>query len=374
MKQITKLVIALCVLTSCSREWQDNQQSDYRTVLAYIAADNDLNKEARDKCDALLEGWHPQDGGLLAVADNGSQPVLMKASGNNGKKQWDTLRVYEHTDMADAALLRRVVEEMPTIAPAKCYGLIVFSHATGWLPKGAFAHPDSYAPPIGSRTLITAGSKEMSIDDFAAALPDRGFCFIVFDMCFMANTEALYALRNKTHAFAVSTAEILSPGFTPAYRTSLSRLYTPHPDLVGFAQDFFNYWNSQEGIYRSATVSVVKSNGLEELATWAKQQHAAEKIAASSDSLLKATQTYDRLPVHLFHDLYDVLGSCVHTEAERQQLNDIFSRTVILSKTTGRIVQLPIMRHSGLSTYIPRSTLPALNMAHEQTAWQHAIK
>ena len=64
-------IISLCfvfsffILFSCSKE--DNiQQQQYktRTVLAYIAADNDLSAEAKSKCEALLTGWNASMGKL----------------------------------------------------------------------------------------------------------------------------------------------------------------------------------------------------------------------------------------------------------------------------------------------------------------------
>ncbi len=71
----------------------------------------------------------------------------------------------------------------------------------------------------------------MEISDFAAALGDCHFDFIVFEACFMAGVEVAWELREKTDYVVASAAEILSPGFTDIYGELRDCLFLPQPDL-----------------------------------------------------------------------------------------------------------------------------------------------
>ena len=57
---------------------------------------------------------------------------------------------------------------------------------------------------------------------------------------------------------------------TEVYPSALSYLYQPTPELERFAQSYFDAWNSKTGDYRSATISVVRTEYLEELALLAR--------------------------------------------------------------------------------------------------------
>ncbi len=365
----------LMFVTSCTREWEHphSEGTTHRTILAYIAADNNLSGEAQEKCKALLDGWHTKLGGLLIVADDGrGHPALLRATERGGIKLLDTLRTYSQENMADASLLGEAITDMPHYAPASCYGLVLFSHATGWLPAKAFTNPQKFIFPNTTRSIFKDKEQEMEVDDMAAVIPDGRFCFIVFDMCFMGSTEALYALRNKAHKAIVSAAEVLSPGFTPIYRTHLDRLYTPRPDVIGFASAFFDHWSTQEGVYRSATISVIDLHQLNALAALTQDLTTAHHN--STPPSLEDIQVYDRrTSPHLFFDLGDYLHALASSAEDRQRIADQMKRTVLLKRHTDFMVQLPLLRHSGLSIYVEQPSLPALNNAHRHSEWGKAI-
>lgn len=391
-------IISLCfvfsffILFSCSKEENIYQQQyKTRTVLAYIAADNDLSAEAKSKCEALLTGWNASMGKLLVVTDDGKHPpLLLQATMSNDQKQWDTLRVYTHDNMADRVLLTTVIADMSHFAPADTYGFIVFSHATGWLPAERNtsaatniqeAHmqgiPKVQGEGIVTRALIKDGTHDMNIDDFAGAIPDHRFTFIAFDMCFMANVEALYSLRNKADYFIASATEILSPGFTPIYRTHLSKLFCtrcnqPRP-LIAFATAYFDYWNKQEGIYRSATISVIRASAFEEMAELSRHILFKNSLYKDLSSQRSLFQPYDRYSTHLFFDFSQYLNHLALTAEQRKEIDRVMNHLVIYKNNTSHLISLPIIQHSGLSVYIDNPYNPALNKAHNHTDWQKRV-
>ena len=127
--------------------------------------------------------------------------------------------------------------------PAEEYGLILWSHGTSWLPAGR-----------GLRSFGSDSGKEMNIVDLAKALPLH-FKFILFDACLMGAVEVVYELRNTTDYIIASSTETIAEGFP--YHLILPELVKQNPDWTKVAQQYFDYYNNQQGVYQSATVSVI---------------------------------------------------------------------------------------------------------------------
>lgn len=179
-----------------------------------------------------------------------------------------TLKRYAEINSASPDNLRGVLEEIIGRYPADSYGLICFSHASGWLPQGALNDLEGFgrARPAGTRSIFEDSGCEMPLADFGGALilpGGRKFDFIVLEACFMAGVEVAYELKDKTDHIVASTAEMLSDGFVDVYPEGLSLLMQPEPDLRGFAHSYFQVWNAKSGAYRSATVSVINTAHLD---------------------------------------------------------------------------------------------------------------
>ncbi len=345
-----------------------------RTILAYFAGDNSLSWEVAQKTDSLLAGWNPVYGNLLIVADTerSTSPVLLQAKMKNGKVVADVIKTYTNDNMASPELLREVINDMKTICPAESYGMILFSHATGWLPQGAFSDPLGWQPPsaINVRSIFVDQGREMTLADFSSAIPDNTFKFMAMDMCFMSSAETAYALRNKTEYMIVSAAEILSPGFFPIYQNYLKGLYATEPNLNGFANAFYQHFNSKNGQWHSATISVLKTKEIEGLAALTK-----ELLPTLTQTQIDQLQYYDRNgEPHLFFDLGDYLYASAKNSYDHQRIDEALNKCVIFKQTTGLLIDIAINKHSGLNVYIDQTTLPYLNAAHDHTEWAKTVK
>lgn len=369
MKKILLLISSLSFLFACSEE---SLQTDYkiveekRTLLFYLAGDNNLSFEIKNQREALRKGWNAQTmGKLIVVSDDNieGKPILETLTTRKGQNTWDTLKVYKNADSASPAVLKSAIADMQTYAPARHYGFITFSHATGWLPKGTFENP--YKREIVTRSLLVDNDNEMEFDDFAAAIPNQLFDFMIFDMCFMAGIESTYALRNKTPYILASSAEILSPGLSAIYTNSLSKLYTTAADLKGFAKDFFNYFSALQPPYKSATISVINTAPVERLATAVKEL----TIKELSQEQINELQFFDRKTPHLFFDFADYYRKAAPA-SEQVKLNSILDEVIVYKAHTERLINIDIKKHSGLSIYVPQTGLHQLNEAFEQTVWR----
>lgn len=371
-------LLAVLLLSACEREESpvpEPQQAE-RTIMVWLAGDNNLYSEVPQKLCALAEGFRNvdnTDSRLLVYADHrGGYPQLIEIMPDGNQT---VLETYPVQNSASPETLNRSLKHMMEIAPAKGYGMIVFSHATGWLPQGALDNP-YLENKADTRTVLDDDGSQMSLTDFADALPDDiTLDYILFENCFMGGIEVAYALKDKTRQLLVSSAEILSPGFEEIYMSSLNSLTGEETDLTKFAEDYYHYRNSMTGNYRSATISVINTSKLQPLASL------AASIIKDSEPLgeteIIEMQRFNRHDYTLFFDLEEYL---IRFAPERQEeMHEILSDVVEYAAATHDFMPtypngFSINRHCGLTVYIPQTAFPILNSYYEETAWYKATR
>lgn len=383
MNRLLLYILTVLFFVSCSDDSNELPSMDTtveRTVLVWLAGDNNLSTEVPRKIAALARGYinaGRKDARLLIYSDQrGDYPQLIEIVGQGEIKKLST---YPAQNSASPETFNRILSEMMAQAPAKHYGMIVFSHATGWLPQGALEHPTDFekvhsdANTTQSRTILDDNGEQMSISDFANTLPlppAGRFDYIVFENCFTAGIELVYELRDKTDKLLVSSAEILSPGFEDIYSQNLVLLMQSTPDLIGFAKAYYDYRNAMTGNYCSATVSVINTAAIEPLA---ELTGSIEAVALPIDEdILPQLQRFNRHKYTLFFDLAEYLETrCPSRAADIQSAikNAVEYSACTASFISGYTNGFNIHRHSGLTTYIPQSGFPALNAEYYKTSW-----
>lgn len=368
----------ILIISSCNNDEpviNFNDSETEFTLLVWLSGDNDLSSEVPGKISALANGYfgtESYDCRVIIYSDRkGAYPKVEELS---SKGELINIEYFPPHNSASAETLNLVISKMMETAPAKSYGLIVFSHATGWLPTGALEHPTDYFEPKSlSRSIFDDNGDQMSISDFADALPCK-FDYIVFENCFTAGIEVAYELRNKADRILVSSAEILSPGFEEIYSSSLGLLMQPNADLNSFAQKYFEYRNAMSGNSRSATVSVINCSAIEPLADLVRSIESSTESIPEED--LPYMQRFNRHNYTLFFDLAEYLES---RAPEREvEINAAINNAVEYAANTSTFMPgnsyngFQIYRHCGITTYIPQSKFPELNEEYYKTAWYQA--
>lgn len=374
MKVLKIAVLSLVVLSSCLSAPIEIEKVEKRSLLVYLAGDNNLSNEVSEKSKSILEGWRPHMGGLFVFGDvlGKEKPFLMKASYKNGVAVYDTIKTYSNTNSASKELLAEVINDFKNnsskISNSSKYGMIMFSHATGWLPGNSYDNVADWELRQNkdlTRSVFDDNLRQMEIKELSDAIPDGMFDFIAADMCFMSGVEVAYALRNKTQYILSSSAEILSPGFTHVYKNNLHCFYKQEPCLNGFASAFFNYFNSLSGAYRSATISIIKTSELDKISSLVRKYH--NKFNYSE---IENIQHFDRKkPINVFFDLGDYLYNCTTNDSEKKEIDNILKDAIVFKLNTDRIIQLDIKKHSGMTIYIEQNNLEQLNKIYKETDW-----
>ena len=346
--------------------------STHRSVLVYLGADNNFRAEARQKIEQLRSGWDKDiDGNLLVYADAGDSPVWVHIYHSSRKGNVaDTIAVYPAENSARPETLRRMINKLQEDYPAESYGLVVLSHATGWVPA------DMSLPTIALRSVILdRGTVDpdnyMELSAFADAIPYK-LDFMVFDACFMGSVEVAYELKDKTDYIVASPSEVLVPGFV--YPTMMQHLFRAQLDLTAVAREFYEYYDAQKGISRSATVSVVKTSGLDALAAFTGE---LPTPTGSNDNLINSVQHFGYGQQKIYFDFGDYIQKLAPERYDEFQ--------AILNQCVGYKASTPsyysegtsslkaISSFSGLSVYIPQANYPVLNEWYKTLEWYKAV-
>ncbi|GHT43370.1 clostripain [Bacteroidia bacterium] len=371
MKKICLILGALALLASCEGDHSE-PVAVRQVLLVYLGGNSNLSWESYGKLDAIRQGWNgAQDTKILIYHDPANAtPSLQELVRKKGENVAEVVASYEEENSASAEVFGRVIQTVKNrYEAATSYGLLVFSHGTGWLPPtGMYANPRAAA----TRSIVVDGGAEMDIIDMAAAIPDGLFDHIVFEACLMANIEVVYEFRNKAKYILAAAAEIVSPGFTPIYPASVNKLLGGYAGLQSFAQDAFDYFSRQSGWEQSATFSIIHTAALGELKSF---------VAANADFSKPidsdALQDFTRKSYHLFFDFGDYYSRL--TEAGRQpEFARLMGEVVPWKASTPWFLQgsdggFKINAHSGLTTYIVQPNFPQLNAAYEKLQWTQSF-
>ena len=302
--------LLVVVLAACSNEIPEQQPAKRsgRTVLAYLISNSpkSLEKnlqdnvvdmymalaEIKDSC-TLLVFYRPQEySSYLDV------PTLL-CFDTDGRGNVNNLPALTGTDLTfetvcqvarkkeyamnsqiatDPVVMEEVFKDMQKVAPSDSYGLILGSHASGWM-KGnsvqskAFGDDDGYNIDIPDLADVLKNSFSEKLD------------FVLFDACMMGNAEVGYELKEVTSHCIASVME--TPGYGFPYDQILPYLYSENVDYSAVCHEFvsFNKTNNLWG-----TCAVMDCSQMENLASAVKAKLSEWQDALSSVSMQNVQQ------------------------------------------------------------------------------------
>lgn len=304
----TLLVI---VLAACSNEIPEQQPAKRsgRTVLAYLISNNkagSLDTYLRDNvidmytalgnmkesC-TLLVFYRPYTGDaplskptLMSFYADGRGNINNVAALTGTELTFDAVcRIAQKKEYTmnsqiatDPAVMEEVFTDMQTVAPSDSYGLILGSHASGWMkgtsvPTKAFGDDDGYNIDIPDLADVLKNSFSEKLD------------FVLFDACMMGTAEVGYELRETTSYCIASVMETPVYGFP--YDQILPYLYTENIDYPAVCHEFMSF-NKTNNLW--GTCAVMDCSQMENLASAVKAKLSEWKDALSSVSMRNVQQ------------------------------------------------------------------------------------
>lgn len=304
----TLLVI---VLAACSNEIPEQQPAKRsgRTVLAYLISNNkagSLDTYLRDNvidmytalgnmkesC-TLLVFYRPYTGDaplskptLMSFYADGRGNINNVAALTGTELTFDAVcRIAQKKEYTmnsqiatDPAVMEEVFTDMQTVAPSDSYGLILGSHASGWMkgtsvPTKAFGDDDGYNIDIPDLADVLKNSFSEKLD------------FVLFDACMMGTAEVSYELREATSYCIASVMETPVYGFP--YDQILPYLYSENVDYSAVCHEFISFNKTKDAW---GTCAVMDCSQMENLASAVKAKLSEWQDALSIVSIQNVQQ------------------------------------------------------------------------------------
>lgn len=348
---VAYLLILILSMTNCKKEavMLPSPIISEMTVLVYIAANNNLQTEALNSIKKMQRGFVPIAGRVLLVfaKTSAESSYLLKINHSEDNRiVSDTLKIYKNKNSSDPDFLKSVIADSRKLYPAKTYGLVLWSHATSWTPpvKGI----------ISTKSFGYDDDIEMDIKDLNNVLPDD-FEYLMFDACSMASTEVCFELRNKARYIIASPAEILSTSFP--YDQISNDLFEGLEGLKRVAQKFIDFYNSQSGLYASATISIIETKLMDSIAYQANSLLSAKLPLKPINRIKIQSLDFEKGSGVEAYDFISFLRNN-YQEDEYLQLKGKIEKAVLYKGMTANFLGIVIKEYCGLSIYIPEPDDP----------------
>lgn len=394
------LAFVLCLVLgcSCTRDGEYDPVKGYRQVLIYCGLGyNDLSSYLEDNFGEMKEGLLPELNRDLAVVafchttasphdySTPVPPVLLRIYRDGGKARVDTLKTYQ-ADMvsASASSIREMMLDVRNMFPSESYGMLFSSHASGWIPVGysnsgerhgamrTALMPDPSLPLTKTLGAQYAGSSsnslQMDIKDFSSAIPMH-LDYIIFDACLLGCVELAWELKDVCDRIVFSPTEVLAYGFV--YDTLVRNLMSgKDADLEAVCREYYERYDRQEGLNRSATVTLVDCSKLDRLA-----QAFGRIVEGYGDALEHIDRDsvqkyfYDDRRFFFYYDLRDLAAAMEPDAGMLEELDRALEECVVYHAETPSFFYLELERCCGLSVYFPSSEWPVLNGYYRSLGW-----
>ncbi len=426
-------IACMLSLTACGGDEDGSEVPDAprlanRTVLVYIMAENGLSDFAETGVGGVDSDITEMIAGATAIPDNDHLLVFLDDADSlrnpriyeirkADKKQPNRAEVVKEYAMqedenlcsADPAVLAEVLGYVKKEYAAQSYGLVMWSHGSGWLPSKKIKDSRSIGVDNGNDSSSNKGV-EMEISHLAEVLAQfGGVDFIYFDACHMQGIEVAYQLKEVTDYVIGSPAE--TPGTGARYDRILAPMFAAQADIAGIVNNNYNYYASLYKAYEDSgydsnrdpydncgcVLSAIKCSELTNLADATRvlvQKYASKQTILEVDGSVQRYRgkvTFDdRYP-----DYYDLNGVMHHiaTSAEYASWLAAFNRAIPYKVCTSRwyssfwdsssgpwrsIMPEADSPFGGVSMYVPQSsdsgsTYATWNSQMKRTGWYQAV-
>ena len=340
MQKIYLIGCALCLLllTGCKEEekLQPEPVRKDMTVVVYIAAENSLSRfyhsdlaEMESVADQI-----PLDCNFVVYVDSSTLPAIYLLNAQQGKVTYRTLN---EEDSCTPATFGKNIWDIVQEFPAEHYGLVMWSHGSGWIPPAKA--PGKISKTIGVDNNMnneTNYGSELEIPDMRKELEEIGvhWDYIFFDACFMQCVETAYELRSLTDYIIASPAEI--PVLGAPYDKIMDCLTEKDTEwATHLAEKYYEDYKDNAGL----VISTVKTSELDSLLQVTKRAFPDfyDKAAGFSSEGIQPYCAYSMSSV--WKPEYFDMGSAMHqmlSPGDYEEWRAQMERTVITRLSTPR--------------------------------------
>ena len=270
------ILCAAMLFTACHKDDDNNDDPKdkiaQRTVLVYIAGENNLSPYIKEELDQLMLGSTKisDNNNLLVYVDHASATIPPYFLRYKDGVAVDSVAM-EETLSSDPEVFRSILNKAFDEYPANDYGLVLWGHASGWFIKSdsvafynqSFTRRNAYGVDNGSNNIRSSSGKWLNMWTLSKAIESTGkkLKFIFADCCQFQCAESAYQLRNCCDYIVASPAEI--PAVGAPYLTIVPAMFSQQPTFYQLMADA--YFDQTVNGYKDP-LSVVKTSEMQNLA------------------------------------------------------------------------------------------------------------
>ena len=345
-----------------------------RVVVVYMMGENSLSTYAQHDLSEMRRALSqiPDRCRLAVFFDNSRSDQKPQVLLFDNKGEEKSLFTYRNDPVStDSATLQGVLNLVMQKCPARNYGLVMWSHGSGWVPARG---KRTIGIDNGRNTQSNIGS-EMEITTLANVLRRTNVVwdYVMFDACFMQSVEVCYELRDVVHWSIASPAEV--PGNGAPYDKILGALFLPVDEAWRIAEQYHDYYEATGGV----VISAVENAQMEALADVTAQALAGLPDFPSTDGVQQYLGDNEEDLPHF----YDIASAMHHwlSEADYERWKESLDAVVphyyaSSSWNTAYDSEAYMLTDPdnicGLSLYIPTEG-NTLNNSFRKTAWAKRV-
>ena len=358
--------LAVMVMSSCHKDEPEpvDPNAVSRTVLVYMAANNSLGSDKDDELDLdemdLAVNSGALNGGRLLVfhAPYRSTQTLIEIT-TEGHKELKTYDSGKSSVSADR--MSEVLADMKRLAAAEDYGLVFWSHGSGWIETNESRSAEASVSP---KSWGVDGTAEMKVTTLAEVIRKSNLnpSFIYFDACLMGTIEVVYELRDCTKEIIASGTELQVTGMR--YDKNLPVFFAKDRDMKQAAQNTFDYYNSLPSPNNACSISYILTSELDGLANATMAIMRTGLVAATSYRPVAYGSTYYEI-----YDMPHYIKALGASSDLTTAWEEAFKKVVPYFAHTEKYGYLDISKYGGLGTYIVRSAQDADQMGYRNYKW-----
>lgn len=374
LKTAILYILILMLPTSCG--WFSKKGGEVeRSLLLYMVVTSNLNGSiSANISDIKNSPFVPEyfdiekeSGDVLLILEHreGDIPRLKRFSRDEfGQVTEEIIQEYEGRSSIEPELLNEVLAYTNAVFPAKESGILFSSHGTGWTPEGYYASPASFGQ---------MDKREMDIMDLAQSIPEK-CSYIIMDACLMGGVEVAYELKGVTDFLLLSPTEIMAAGMP--YGDIMEQLFYAEGEvekrLTYIAASYFDYYSDRST--GGGTIALIRSDKLDALGVSVKTI-LDKDYSKVSELDMDDIQPYFRGSVrHWFYDLTDFMEHISSDPASLDKFHNAIDEAVVAKYATDKFLSIPIVKYSGLSTYIPNPSDTTLDNYYKELSWNKAVR
>lgn len=387
IRYVAAALLAVAVLCSCHRDNSEPASDSLRTVLVYMVSSNDLGRDGyadRDlaEMEAGIKTLPSRYRWLVYQSTyDKNEPARLFEITPKGRVQ---LKTYSQGESVTAARMHQVISHVESIAPAASYGLVMWSHAYGWVmdgiddpginptaPSASNSNVPAPVPGIQPTSFGNDFGNRMNVTTLASVLSQHRFDYVYFDACYMSTVEVAYQLRHAVKTIVGSPSELPADGM-PYDRNMKYLALGTVGDLKTAAANTFNHYNLQsEASSRTCTMAVINTAWMDSLASATRDIYRLTPLPHPGSVVTNYRGTSRQGQSIDFGEYVNALAQASDVDPNMtRRFNNHLDSAVVYHAATPKLWDVwPIYSSSGLATYVFNSTLYYGNYGYDRLEW-----